>query len=405
MVVGSTNTISLNQGEKVYFRNNSGKWNYYDRDTSKWICNCFSATYSHSAGGNVNSLGDYANMDSFSLPYGFLFNLFGVDASTGDTTLNDISDLRMPNTTMSPYCYKNIFSNCTGITSIPSDLLPATTLETGCYMWLFQNTGITSLPSGLLPATVLSDFCYNGMFESCANLVTVPSDFLPATTLATNCYGVMFIFCTALTNAPSLPATTLTQSCYYQMFRGCTALTTAPDLPATTLAQACYRNMFYGCTSLNRVTTYANTISAYQCTDSWLYGVAATGDFYNIGTATYSSGANGIPSGWNTHRLLMRDVVLTPVTGTEYSVTAKMKWSNSFTWDSAEIDISNIDQGAGNSNAYLTFTPSETSNYILTATNNIDIYFNNPDTWFTLTVYNNGTVVDTQIYVPYTINQ
>jgi hypothetical protein len=34
---------------------------------------------------------------------------------------------------------------------------------------------------------------------------------------------------------------------------------------------------------------------------NWVGGVAATGDFYNYGGATYTSGANGIPSGWTVH--------------------------------------------------------------------------------------------------------
>ena len=93
-------------------------------------------------------------------------------------------------------------------------------------------------------------------------------------------------------------------SCYDDMFVQCTALTTAPVLPATTLARLCYYQMFSGCTSLNEVTTYANDISATNCLTNWLSGVATTGDFYNLGGATYESGASGIPSGWTVHTSL-----------------------------------------------------------------------------------------------------
>lgn len=272
LTVGGTNNITLNQGEKVYFRNDSGKWNYYDRATSKWLSNCFSAEYSHSTGGNINSLGDYNNMSNFTLPQGFIFKLFGIDASTGDTTLNDIYDLRMTATTMTPYCYKNVFSNCSSITTIPQDFLPATNTADGCYMFMFQNTGVTEIPNNLLKATTTSNSCYQGMFESCVSLVNVPSNLLPATTLSTGCYR--------------------------SMFYGCSSLVVAPELPATTLAGSCYYAMFRECSSLNQVTTYANDISASNCLSNWLNGVATTGTFFNLGSATYSSGASGIPSGW-----------------------------------------------------------------------------------------------------------
>ena len=82
------------------------------------------------------------------------------------------------------------------------------------------------------------------------------------------------------------------------MFRGCTSLTTAPELPATTLADYCYDSMFYGCSKLNSLTVYAQDISASNCTTNWLSGVASSGTFRNLGTATYPTGASGIPSGW-----------------------------------------------------------------------------------------------------------
>ena len=36
----------------------------------------------------------------------------------------------------------------------------------------------------------------------------------------------------------------------------------------------------------------------------WLNGVSATGDFYNLGGATYTTGTSGIPSGWTVHTSL-----------------------------------------------------------------------------------------------------
>ena len=175
--------------------------------------------------------------------------------------------------------------------------------STSNFQYLFMSDNkLVSAENLVLPATTLASYCYNGMFSGCSSLTTAPA--LPATTLAGSCYQEMFYGCTSLTTAPALPATTLAGSCYYQMFSSCTSLTTAPELPATTLAEQCYYSMFRGCTSLNSVTTYAQDISATSCLYNWLRNVAATGDFYNLGGATYPRGRNGIPSGWTEHNSL-----------------------------------------------------------------------------------------------------
>jgi hypothetical protein len=83
------------------------------------------------------------------------------------------------------------------------------------------------------------------------------------------------------------------------MFSGCTSLTTAPVLPATTLVNTCYYHMFYGCTNLNHVTCLATSITTMYCTSDWLYDVSASGTFVkNSSMSGWTTGANGIPSGW-----------------------------------------------------------------------------------------------------------
>ena len=164
------------------------------------------------------------------------------------------------------------------------------------------NTHLISAVNLIFPATTLTSRCYNYMFGNCSSLTTAPT-ILPATTLTYSCYGGMFEGCTRLTTAPALPATTLADRCYEVMFRG-TSLTQAPALPATTLDDWCYRDMFNGCTNLNTITTYAQDVSASNCLNNWLNGVSATGEFFNLGGATYQSGASGIPSGWTEHTSL-----------------------------------------------------------------------------------------------------
>ena len=81
------------------------------------------------------------------------------------------------------------------------------------------------------------------------------------------------------------------------MFSGCTSLTTAPELPATTLATSCYAYMFDDCSSLNYIKCLAINFGSYS-TDDWVTGVSSTGTFVKASSASWSTGASGIPSGW-----------------------------------------------------------------------------------------------------------
>ena len=153
--------------------------------------------------------------------------------------------LLLPATTLTDYCYDNLFNGCSSLDAAPE--LPAEEMKKSCYFGMFKGCkALTKAPE--LPAKTLADACYRQMFYGCEALTTAPE--LPATTLASNCYYSMFRGCKALTKAPALPAGTVLSASYREMFYGCEALTTAPELPATTLASNCYYSMFRGCTSL-----------------------------------------------------------------------------------------------------------------------------------------------------------
>ena len=165
-----------------------------------------------------------------------------------------------------------------------------------CYLF-GNNNKLISAENLILPATTLSAYCYNNMFYGCASLTTAPV--LPATTLAQGCYQYMFRNCTSLTTAPELPATTLAQSCYASMFQNCDGLTTAPELPATTLANSCYEDMFNGCSQLNYIKAMFTTTPSVTYTYNWVNGVATNGTFVKNSAATWNvTGINGIPTGW-----------------------------------------------------------------------------------------------------------
>ena len=165
------------------------------------------------------------------------------------------------------------------------------------YELFYQNTNIKSAKNLILPATTLASSCYRYMFDGCTSLTSAPE--LPATTLADSCYQGMFRDCTSLKTAPELPVTTLARQCYSYMFSGCTSLKTAPELPATTLTSWCYTGMFNGCTSLNYIKCLATNISATNCTLNWVSNVASTGRFVKASSMTsWTTGNNGIPTGW-----------------------------------------------------------------------------------------------------------
>ena len=229
----------------------------------------FSATGKFSAKGNVMSLlygeEDFEQKTEFNNSYNsyVFYCLF-----KKNTNLVDAGELKLPATTLASSCYSYMFEECTALTKAPE--LPATTLADACYENMFSGcTALTKAPE--LPATTLADKCYSDMFNRCTSLTKAPE--LPATTLANLCYSGMFRGCTSLTKAPELPATTLANLCYQSMFNRCTSLTQAPELPATTLAWDCYRYMFNRCSSLSSVTMLAPSdqiTSKEDCCYGWL---------------------------------------------------------------------------------------------------------------------------------------
>ena len=264
---GTTQTVSLNAGEKMYLRNDSGYFNF--SDAGGFYATTITANHEHTVSGNIMSLLDYTDLDNVPLQKGCFYNLFD-----GDGTLTDSSSLSLPRMTLQPKCYAGMFQGTYSMTTTP-----------------------------VLPALTMAERCYGSMFSGCLGLTTAPS--LPATTLATDCYSLMFAHCDNLVNPPALQATTLAEGCYYQMFRGCGRLVQAPELPADYLTQYCYCGMFDSCVSLTSIRVYADYNSASDCTTDWLKDVAPTGTFYNLGSATYtSSSVSGIPSGWTEARTI-----------------------------------------------------------------------------------------------------
>lgn len=84
-----------------------------------------------------------------------------------------IEDVKLPATTLKPYCYYGMFEECYLFTKLPE--LPAKTLKTGCYKRMFANNNYRDsfAKNAVLPATVLVEECYQSMFKNCKRLSSI----------------------------------------------------------------------------------------------------------------------------------------------------------------------------------------------------------------------------------------
>lgn len=113
---------------------------------------CTTPTISESTG-----IGTFTVSGRFSLSGNVLSMLFGDSMAQFD----DISSYK--------YAFRNLFSGCTGLTTVSKSFLPAQILSEGCYWGMFYGcTALTTAPD--LPATKLVDYCYRDMFSGCTSL-------------------------------------------------------------------------------------------------------------------------------------------------------------------------------------------------------------------------------------------
>ena len=342
--------------DKVYLRRKTDRTTPFENDiedTNVGVSSFFCNEYINSAsgltevfypqkfeikiGGNIMSLIYVDFEDKTTLPCNNIFSRM----FAGCDWLLSAQDLKLPAMTLKYNCYKNMFSGCTKLRSIPE--LPATSLTTNCYYEMFARCKNLRYPQRILPATDLSGYCYYGMFRNCTSLVTVPK--LPATKLMKSCYGSMFSNCTSLTTLPSdlLPAGIIYEGSYSSMFYNCSSLTTVPKLPAIVMnGNMGYYTMFFNCSSITSATLsltqfgkgvtsgcksmfgnctkLSNVSIAFKSfTDmnnqkntnlsNWLKGVASSGimkvpNTYAWNTESFIYSVDGIPSGWTVNPVL-----------------------------------------------------------------------------------------------------
>ena len=143
------------------------------------------------------------------------------------------------------------------------------------------------------------------MFDGCTSLTKAPS-VLPAMTMEQGCYQYMFRNCTSLEIGPELRGETMSDYCYQQMFYGCTSLKRI-KMNASSGKWGPY--IFYGCTSLELVDMTGSTgvphlvnINNFQNTNS-TYKIVVPDSLYDtwIAATNWASIASHImkKSDWN----------------------------------------------------------------------------------------------------------
>ena len=189
--------------------------------------------------------------------------------------------------TAEEFAFTGLFNNNTTLYNHPvKDIeLPATTVKTGAYAFMFTSCNhLSRAPE--LPATTLSKPQNQEWFAS-------TGQYPP--------YYYMFGRCVELEAPPSiLPAQTVPAYAYGRMFEGCKSLEASPVLPAQNPADWAYRDMFESCSSLKQITCYAKTnLGENKATHHWVASVPSGGMFIQDPSVSWPYGEHGIPSGWN----------------------------------------------------------------------------------------------------------
>jgi len=177
--------ITLNAGEKVYFRAAAGNGDQHISNLSAQSCFVSTGSGSVKVGGNIMYLLNGTNPKltlTESYEFKTLFEGRDKDEDTYFINLSDASDLT----------------------------LPAETLTSHCYDYMFGDQQLLTAAPATLPALTLADNCYNSMFFDCPLLTQAPT--LPAQTLISGCYYMMFAYCHSLSSVTMLATSDATVS-------------------------------------------------------------------------------------------------------------------------------------------------------------------------------------------------
>ena len=180
--VGSTNIGTIDSGERICIRGLNDTY-AFTNSSHNVNYNYFSSDGKFKASGNIMGLiyGKESDVYGTSLPNNTSYNFYRLFYGSKVT---DISDLKMPATTLTEGCYMAMFTNCDELERAYNFELPAITLADYCYANMFENCD-KLLDAPILPATTLTEGCYQYMFVNCGQLNYIKM--LATDISATNC--------------------------------------------------------------------------------------------------------------------------------------------------------------------------------------------------------------------------
>lgn len=212
----------LNKGDVIYLQNVSdGYHNMNDKSNIRTLFDVNS--------GKINIGGDIRTIvfskggigrDLLSLKYyGYNYAFSGYFSGL---PIVSASDLILPFTELSDYCYWKMFEDCVYLEKAPK-----------------------------LPALKVSSYAYRNMFENCYSLKIAPK--ISAKTIdIEGCYA-MFYSCNSLTTVMELPFSEISNDGCHQMFEYCINLQQVPPMEIKKNAQSAFRRMFANCSSLKQI--------------------------------------------------------------------------------------------------------------------------------------------------------
>ncbi len=195
--------VACIKGNRVDYKN--GGADQYDGPKDKPI---FRASLKCYISGNIMSLvGDAPELSESAFQGAFSR---GGSTANANIDIDPDSPLILPATTLATKCYMNMFRNCTSLTRAPQFRVEVTASNC-CYNMFRQCSNLVDVSGIELPAQTLSEDCYRELFRQCTKLTTAPV--LPARTLVKSCYRQMFSACSALTSVTCLATDISAEDC------------------------------------------------------------------------------------------------------------------------------------------------------------------------------------------------
>ena len=294
-------TITLEQGEKLYLRNDTGVFNFHDvRNGTVDYYTSITSTNTINVGGNTNSLFDYTNMSGVdvSSTVGGLSRLF-----KNSVNLINANDIVIPQTTYPDFFLDEMFAHCESLVTTPNLNNVVNIGYASCSQTFGYCYSLVTPPdfNGVTYTGIRSGFSW--CFHDCNSLTRTPS-FNSLTSIGPYGFNQTFTNCSNLTDImfDISSITNLPESAFNRSFMN-TKIETGLHLGnVTELGKASLYQLYKDCSFLSVV--YCPNVSSWDTskTNNWLSGagtsVSGTKTAYKYSNISIPTSDSGIPSGW-----------------------------------------------------------------------------------------------------------